>query len=132
MIDCRTLGVQLGDPSLGVVTKRLLALDIRRKRGIQPVELGKPPNDRVSPRAGRRQLMRKLGRAFARFRQFVTALVEKRRGLILRLLRVRHRALQRRDLPFGFPRLLRRCGRCQIRLDPAGVNQPSLSRADLV
>ena len=122
----------VSDPRLGVVAKRLLALDVRSERSVQPVELRKPPHDRVAPRPRRRQLVRQFGRPLARLRQLVAPLVEERGGLVLRLLRIGHRALQRRDIGLGGLRLLSGGIRGLVRLDPAGMDQPRFGRTDLV
>ncbi len=101
LIDGGAFGVQFGNPRLGVAAQRLLALDVRRQRRIEPVELGQPAHDRVAPCPCRRQLMRQLGRPLPRLRQFVAPLRKKRRRLVLRLLRIGHRALQRGDFGLG-------------------------------
>ena len=58
-----------GDRLGGIALERFLAGNVAVERGIEPIELGQPPGNRIAPRARRRELMGELVALLARLRQ---------------------------------------------------------------
>jgi hypothetical protein len=75
--DLRTLLAELLDRPCGIALQRLLARDVGGERSVEPIELCKPPRDRVAPRPRRRQLVGERMTLFAKFGQRVARAGEK-------------------------------------------------------
>ena len=99
---------------------------------IQPIELGKPPRDRVPARPGRGQLMGQLMPLLAQLGQRIAALRQRSIGLLLRRLGLGDRRLDRRDFLGGRLRFRVRGLRSALGFDPAGMQQPRFDAADLL
>ena len=132
LLDCRSLAGQLLDRTSRIGLERLLAGNLRRGGGFQPLELGQPPGDGVASGAGGRQLVGKLAAAAARLGAGGAPLGEPRFGHALRIARPLGLGIELLDLGRGrgglLPGLLGRL----LGFQPAGVDQPRLDRTDLV